>query len=75
MTLANIPFRLEATRSRAFLLVALACLVGAIVSIAAYRTDLTRYGTWADQASYLSAALSLAHDHDLRFEAKDLDRF
>ena len=75
MTLADISCRLQATQSRAFHVAAVACLVGAIVIIAASFTDLTRYGTWADQASYLSAALSLAYDHDLRWEAKDLHRF
>src|SRR5476651_2082048 len=35
----------------------------------------TGYGVKGDEATYVSMALSLAYDHDLTYERKDLDRF
>ncbi|HMB81263.1 MAG TPA: hypothetical protein VKI43_14395 [Vicinamibacterales bacterium] len=35
----------------------------------------TGYGLKGDEATYVSMALSLAYDHDLTYERRDLDRF
>ena len=35
----------------------------------------TGYGVKGDEATYVSMALSLAYDHDLTYERRDLDRF
>src|SRR4030081_1802220 len=35
----------------------------------------TGFGIKGDEATYVSMALSLAYDHDLTYERRDLDRF
>ena len=35
----------------------------------------TGFGVKGDEATYVSMALSLAYDHDLTYERRDLDRF
>src|SRR4029079_13122335 len=35
----------------------------------------TGFGIQSDEATYVSMALSLAYDHDLTYERRDLDRF
>ena len=35
----------------------------------------TGFGLKGDEATYVSMALSLAYDHDLTYERRDLDRF
>ena len=47
------------------------CLAAAI-SIDVVKTG---FGLKGDEATYVSMALSLAYDHDLTYERRDLDRF
>jgi hypothetical protein len=59
-------------RARLALGLVAACLVAAVASV-----DLPRasgYVFWGDSATYYAMAQSLAHDLDLRFEARDLER-
>ena len=57
---------------------ALTAAVLLIVSLAAALTiDVvkTSFGVKGDEATYVAMALSLAYDHDLTYERRDLDRF
>src|SRR6185312_5564977 len=55
--------------------------VGAVLLIVALAAALsvddvkTGFGLKGDEATYVSMALSLAYDHDLTYERRDLDRF
>ena len=52
-------------------------LVAALLAIGAVSVDLPRAAGgefWGDGATYYAMASSLAHDFDLRFEARDLER-
>src|SRR5476651_1355930 len=55
--------------------------VGAVLLVIALAAALsvdvvkTGYGVKGDEATYVSMALSLAYDHDLTYERRDLDRF
>src|SRR5205807_10596759 len=55
--------------------------IGAVLLIiglwAALTVDVVKagYGVKSDEATYVSMALSLAFDHDLKYERRDLDRF
>ena len=55
--------------------------VGAVLVIVALAAALsvdvvkTGFGLKGDEATYVSMALSLAYDHDLTYERRDLDRF
>lgn len=52
-------------------------LVVVIASAAALSVDVVRtgYGVKGDEATYVAMALSVAHDGDLRYERRDLERF
>src|SRR5947209_7010034 len=55
--------------------------VGAVLLVVALAAALsvdvvkTGFGVKGDEATYVSMALSLAYDHDLTYERRDLDRF
>lgn len=65
----------RATNTRLILGVALVLLI--VLGWAALTTDVVRtgYGVKSDEATYVSMALSLAHDGDLTYERADLQRF
>lgn len=56
---------------------ALGLILLVIAAALAVSVDVPRtgYGVKSDEATYVAAALSLAHDRDLKYERRDLDRF
>ena len=54
-----------------------ALLVLVVGAYAALSVDVVRtgFGIKGDEATYVAMALSAAHDGDLAFEARDLERF
>src|SRR5262249_418926 len=65
----------DARWSRAALVTAAFLVVGALA--AAISVDVVKqgYGVKADEAVYVAATLSIAYDHDVVFQRRDLDRF
>src|SRR5437016_296284 len=61
-------------RSTAYLIISIIVIL--LLSVAA-TVDVVRttYGLKGDEATYVSMALSVAYDGDLRYERKDLERF
>ena len=54
-----------------------AAILLAVCLAAALSVDVVKngFGTKGDEATYVSMALSVAFDHDLRYERRDLDRY
>ncbi|PYR54010.1 MAG: hypothetical protein DMF95_01885, partial [Acidobacteria bacterium] len=50
-------------------------LIVALVAAMSVDVVKTGFGIKGDEASYVAMALSLAYDHDLSYERRDLDRF
>ena len=48
------------------------CALAAALSVDVVKTG---FGIKGDEATYVSMALSLAYDHDLTYQRRDLDRF
>lgn len=65
---ASVPARGGAVVAAVLLIVALA----AAISVDVVKTG---YGVKSDEATYVAMALSLAYDHDLTYERRDLERY
>jgi hypothetical protein len=69
---ATVP---QAARRRAIRWLGAAVLAAAVVASARVDVPQRSHGLKGDEATYIAMALSLAHDHDLKFRRVDLERF
>jgi hypothetical protein len=65
----------EASSGRAAFLTAAVFLALALAAAVSVDVVKTGYGVKGDEATYVAMALSVAYDHDLTYERRDLERF
>ena len=71
------PADVAPAATRSFAVVTVGVVLLAVALSAAISVDVVRdgYGIKSDEATYVAMALSVAYDHDLAYERRDLERF
>src|ERR1700682_1804028 len=64
-----------AASARAGIVVAAVLLVVTLAAALSVDVVKTGYGVKSDEATYVAMALSVAYDHDLSYERRDLERY